>query len=201
MKSDIEQAIKSDDNNEIKKVAYSILDEIQRLQDITDKLTQLALIESEELELETKTTWLNDILFNEINRVKNATLQKGLVINTSKINSVACNGEKKWLNILFRNIIDNAIKYSYDNSNIDIYVRLVNDFANVSIRDYGTGVSENELVLLTNRFFRSNQIESSTTGSGLGLSICNWIVKKHKGTIKFKSHRPGLEVVIKLPIK
>ena len=201
MKSDIEQAIKTDDKIELIKVAHSILDEIQRLQDITDKLTQLSLIENGNLEIETETIWLNDVLFNEINRIKNTTIQKGIVINTSNISSVSWSGDKNWLDILFRNIIDNAVKYSFDNNKIDVDVRQESDYANVSIRDYGTGVSKNELDLLTNRFFRSDRIESSTSGSGLGLSICNWIIKKHKGRIKFKSHRPGLEVKIKLPIK
>jgi signal transduction histidine kinase len=142
-----------------------------------------------------------NIIFNEINRVESLLLKKGLAIDTSGIDSISCMGDKNWLNILFRNIIDNAIKFSFENNIIKIVVTIHNEMALVSIRDYGTGVSDNELELLTSRFFRSHNIENSTSGSGLGLSICNWIVNKHNGDITFKSHRPGLEVQIMIPIK
>lgn len=201
MKSEIEQSLQTDSVVNFKELSFSLLDEIQRLQDMTDKLTQLSLIENQELNLEVKSVWLNDIIFNEINRVESLLLKKGLAIDTSGIDSISCMGDKNWLNILFRNIIDNAIKFSFENNIIKIVVTIHNEMALVSIRDYGTGVSDNELELLTSRFFRSHNIENSTSGSGLGLSICNWIVNKHNGDITFKSHRPGLEVQIMIPIK
>lgn len=90
------------------------------------------------------------------------------------------------------NLIDNAIKYSNENSVIEIFSEASQDKINIHVRDYGTGIPKEHLPRLFERFYRVDKARSRKLGgTGLGLAIVKHIVQLHKGTVLVES-QPGI---------
>jgi len=107
-------------------------------------------------------------------------------------------GDKFSLEILFDNLLKNAIKYSGKATNILISVEETTNDIRVSVEDSGVGITKEHLDKVLLRFYRVKQ--HSATGSGLGLSIVKNIVELHEGNIELMASKlGGLKVVITLP--
>lgn len=101
----------------------------------------------------------------------------------------------------FQNICDNAVKYSPENSIIEIKVTQDETFAYISFKDQGPGIEEEQKEKIFERFFRVDKARSRDMGgTGLGLAISRHIVRVHGGRILVES-KPGKGAVftVKLP--
>ncbi len=98
-------------------------------------------------------------------------------------------------------LLDNAIKYTEDNDFIKIKTYMKDNKCVIEVSDTGIGVSDEGLKRIFERFYREDIARSRETGgSGLGLSIANYIVTAHGGTIKASHNSPkGTIFTIKLP--
>ena len=116
--------------------------------------------------------------------------------------SVALDGNKLHLSRLFFNLIQNAVKFTPSGGRINLTVHLEGDVLKVSISDTGSGISEEDLPKIFQRFFHKEKYESESSGSiGLGLSIAKSIAKFHNGDIEVKSPpREGATFTVILPI-
>ena len=97
------------------------------------------------------------------------------------------------------NLINNAYKYA--GTPITVYSEIQNGFLRLEFMDYGNGVPEEELPKLFQKFYRgSNSLEGSKTGSGLGLYIAHYLMKKMGGDIQYYNRKDGfsVEVLIRL---
>lgn len=104
------------------------------------------------------------------------------------------------INVLIRNLIENAIKYSPTHSTIEILLSQHAQNVCLEVCDQGQGVPEEDLNRLTQRFYRHEQ-SSDTRGTGLGLSIVQKILDLHDGNIAFQNRSTGgLSVKICLPV-
>ena len=115
-------------------------------------------------------------------------------------------GNKDALIQVFINLTDNAIKYSKENSKIEIELkeRLEQNinYCEIHFRDFGEGISEEHLSRLTERFYRVDKNRSRNQGgTGLGLSIVKHITNKHNGKMKIESQiDKGSTFSVALPI-
>ncbi|MGJ8648680.1 MAG: ATP-binding protein [Marinomonas colpomeniae] len=108
-----------------------------------------------------------------------------------------CYVEPNHIEILLQNLISNAIKFSPQDSTIQVVWTQSENQVELKVIDAGKGVSEEEKQRLSERFFRSGEIE----GAGLGLSIVKNIVDKYQGSIFFEDSLPnGLIVRVTLPL-
>ena len=107
------------------------------------------------------------------------------------------------MNIALDAIILNAIRYSNENSTIDILVKELDDAIEISVTDQGIGVSEEHIGLLCSEFYVVNTYSADGKKCiGLGLSISKRIILKHKGTLNIVSElNKGTTVCISLPKK
>ncbi|SEG10366.1 HAMP domain-containing protein [Caloramator fervidus] len=178
----------------------SINKEIDRLSKLVNGLLELAQIENAD---ELKMTSLN------IKELLKEVIKSLEPIAKSKNISIYLNGDGIILNLnrdnMFRalyNLIENAIKYSNENSKIDILIER-DDVAKITIRDYGIGIPEEDLPYIFDRFYRVDKTRARKTGgAGLGLSIVKHIIKLHKGDIEVKSKvGEGTAFIIKLPLE
>jgi two-component system sensor histidine kinase KdpD len=94
------------------------------------------------------------------------------------------------------NVLDNALKYSLDDSPIDIRARQVGQEMQIEIADRGIGIPAQDLSHIFDKFYRI-QRPDNVTGTGLGLSICKGIIEAHGGRITAEN-RPGGGTIIKL---
>lgn len=89
---------------------------------------------------------------------------------------------------MFITVLDNAIKFSYENTDITIKTQNLSDIVKVSITNYGDGIDEKDLPYVFNEYYMSLDRQNST-GTGLGLAICSYIAKKHDINIYAKSNK------------
>ena len=97
------------------------------------------------------------------------------------------------------NIIANSYKYA--DTKIEVNYRLVDDYLEMDIRDFGPGVPEDELNLITNKFYRGRQWTGSREeGSGLGLYIAKTLMEKMDGELVPVSSGEGLMITLMIPL-
>ncbi len=123
---------------------------------------------------------------------------------------VAMQGNKELVQRAVENVLRNALYYTADTTAVEIALRQVSedggkpvDWAEITIRDHGPGIPENELEFVTKPFYRvSSARDRQSGGTGIGLSITAQAVNLHNGrvTIRNAEHGSGLLVVMQLPI-
>jgi signal transduction histidine kinase len=107
------------------------------------------------------------------------------------------------LRLLLRNLVDNALRHNAGAVQAPLVV-LAGDAdgqLRLSVRDFGPGVSDEELARLAEPFYRADRARRRATGGfGLGLYLCRLVVQAHHGTLAFRRAEPGLEVTARWPM-
>jgi two-component system sensor histidine kinase VicK len=111
--------------------------------------------------------------------------------------------DQEKMKLAVQNLIDNAIKYSADNSKIDITLTSDNENIEFKIQDQGIGIPEAQQQKIFTKFFRGDNAEKvNTIGSGLGLFLAQNIIEAHSGKIWFESGAgSGTTFYFSLPIR
>jgi signal transduction histidine kinase len=99
------------------------------------------------------------------------------------------------------NLISNALKYTPSGGTVDICVKGAEDITEVSVKDNGLGIPEEDLPFIFERFYRADKSRNRlTVGSGIGFTIVKAITEAHKGYIEVQSKiNGGTEFVLSLP--
>jgi heavy metal sensor kinase len=183
--------------------AASQLDELRRLARIVDGLTLLARADAGQVALK-----LEPLRFDELVRETFADLQILAEPQRIQVELTACpaatvRGDRHRLRQLLLNLADNAIKYNQPQGRVTMNLRHDGDFAEFKITNTGPGIPAELLPRVFDRFFRGDPAHSKEVdGCGLGLSIAQWIVSAHHGTIQIES-TPGqlTTVTVRLPLE
>jgi len=113
--------------------------------------------------------------------------------------TVFISGDSSRLKQVFFNIFDNALKYGREGKRIDVYIGEVDEHVVITIRDFGSGVPEDELENLKMKFYKGSN--SKERGHGIGLAVCEEIVKYHGGNVELSNAEGGgFMVTITLPL-
>ena len=121
---------------------------------------------------------------------------------------ISCEGEEILYAdpVLFKraisNILSNALRYTKNNGKINIKIESTKEYLNISINDTGTGIGEEHLPKLFDRFYRVDTSRSSQTGGlGLGLAIVKSIMDLHKGNVNIQSTiNVGTSICLNFPV-
>jgi signal transduction histidine kinase/PAS domain-containing protein len=105
-----------------------------------------------------------------------------------------------YLDLVLRNVMDNADKYSPRHQPIEVSTENRNGNVAIVIRDYGPGIADAEREKIYERFYRSAGTASTTSGAGIGLAVCRRLMESQGGTIESRNaDGGGLEVTLTLP--
>jgi Signal transduction histidine kinase len=128
-------------------------------------------------------------------------LTRGQRLKVTDVEPSVVRGDRDRLKQLFLNLIENAIKYTSPTGHIGVAITHRGREAVVVIRDTGVGINPDDLPRVFERFFRADPARSRNPGgSGLGLSIAQWVAAEHGGSIELASHLgEGTTVTIRLP--
>ena len=108
-------------------------------------------------------------------------------------------GDPNRLKQVFLNLFDNAVKYGREGKRIEVAIGIAGDFVRISIRDYGPGAPEDELENIRMKFYKGSN--SKERGSGIGLAVCEEIIKYHGGTMELSNAQGGgFIVTVFLPL-
>ena len=125
------------------------------------------------------------------------TSHKRIKINNQIPNEQIYIDETKFI-IALRNLLDNAFKYNKNNKDIEFNIEK-NDDIEFQIKDFGIGISKENIQKIIEPFFQAIQT-LSTKGFGLGLTICKKIVESHNGRLTIQSEEgKGSIFVLHLP--
>lgn len=172
----------------------------ERLKELFDNLLKLSLIESKS-DINKEEFGINQLIQQIGSRLKGKYLHQKFEVSTGE-EAFIC-GDKKLLDQVFTNLIDNAIKYSdKELCQIKVGVNKSKQNFEISVSDNGPGISYDEQERIFERFYRiQGASDRAIEGSGLGLSIVKHILNKHNASIKATSYRgEGSTFTICLPI-
>ncbi len=125
--------------------------------------------------------------------------REGLTLTFVKQDEILpVNGDRDKLRQVFGNILDNAIKYSYDTGTIRVEAAKAEEFAQVVISDTGIGISVEDLPNVKTKFFRADNVKP---GSGIGLAMAEEIIRAHGGSLEIDSVKgSGTVVTVSVPL-
>lgn len=119
-----------------------------------------------------------------VSQIKDAALVKDIAIKSFHSSEVYAFADKNMVEVILRNLIVNAIKFTENHGKIEIYSMPVGEFIEVTVLDNGIGIAEKDRIKLFNTDFNESRPGTANEkGSGLGLVICKRFVVKNHGKI------------------
>ena len=176
-------------NKELKRVINSNIEEASKIEILINNLMKLSLLEAGEVQRQFTLLDLSQIAKEAVDQLKQQALTKKIKLKLNKpAESVDIKGDRDSLIQLFVIFLDNAIKYSPQQTIISIDIEKTgNKTANISFIDQGIGIKSEHLEHIFDRFYRADTARSGAGGYGLGLSIAKLITDIHKANITITS--------------
>ena len=109
-------------------------------------------------------------------------------------------GDARLIQQAVANMIDNAIKFSPADTTVTLRASVSGALVRISVTDEGPGMSAEDLLRASERFFRADQARN-TPGAGLGLSLVQAVAQLHHGSLSLEPLQRGLRVVLSLPVE
>jgi signal transduction histidine kinase len=157
----------------------------EKLEFFMKELVRSSYAEQEMISIYPKIMSVEEILHTACQIVELAALKKKINI-VQEETDVLCCADKKWTTEALGNVLDNAIKYSPENSQIKVKVVPYESFVCIQVQDQGSGIKEEEQGMIFERFYRSKSV-SSEPGFGIGLYLVREVLSKQGGYVKIKS--------------
>ncbi len=153
------------------KIKYCI-SEIDNMSIRVDQLLLLARFDKNNIQLRKQNLPAISLIDNAVTRHRKIIEEKNIKITIEDNNKAEVYTDPYYAEMILENIVSNALKYSYENSKVEIRAVKKNDNVIIEVIDYGRGIAESDIDNVFNPFYRSNAMENKNiTGSGLGLSI------------------------------
>ncbi len=158
---------------------------------ITDLLT-LAQVDSGALQLQREPVEMDTLLLDVYRQTRRIAQQRrgpqALEIRMGSEDQALVYGDRERLRQILLNLADNAIKYTPNGGVITFGLEKSNGWVKISVSDTGIGISSEDLPFVFDRFYRTDKARSRELGgSGLGLSIVQWIAYAHQGKVTVSS--------------
>src|SRR5215217_6409825 len=177
----LQRLMPGDSSDKFKSVMAKTGTYVDRLNQLVGELLDVSRIQTGNIELHRVPFDFDKMVAETIEGLQTATPNYRITA-TGKA-GIEYNGDESHLVQVLTNLISNAIKYSPEGSDVAIFTSRVSNFIKVSIKDQGMGIKEDELKKIFTRFYRVGEIQKHYPGMGIGLYICDQIIKNHGGTL------------------
>lgn len=173
-----------------KELLNNALNENNRLHKLVDNVLMANQIENNNLSIQKEQLNLSELLENTIKRYFLEHLENNHVTLTIEPNIIYI-GDKELLPSIFINLIENAIKYSFEDVKIEVILKKLNGNTILEIKDQGCGILDQEKETVFQKFFRSGSENTrKTKGTGIGLFIVKSICDLHQIDVKLTNNQP-----------
>ena len=187
------------DKEERKKYIRIISEATHKLSNLTSNILKISKLDNSEIDLNVKEYNLSEQIREIIIMLEGSWEKKNIEFNLTLPDCMIVNDEEL-LEQVWSNVIGNAVKFSNNDSKIDIYLSSTIDKVVVTVRDYGIGMSEETLKRLFDKFYQGD-ISHSSEGNGLGMTLVNKICELCHGTIDVSSKLDeGSTITITFPL-
>ncbi len=184
-----------------KKHISTILNKITSIDGIIEDLFRYSKQDLDKLLVELKEIYAHDMFGRIFSEIKPKDKHKNISINISNdIPNVLINADENRLVQVVSNMVDNAEKHIEKEGFINIKTEIDENYLVLTIEDSGEGIEPKDLPYIFEAFYQGEQdVNTKKKGAGLGLAICEYIIKKHSGEIFVYSEKnKGTKFVIKL---
>jgi len=190
---------------ELRQTLASNLEEIERMERITEGLLHLAKSESGEFRLNLSVFSLNDLLQDLYIHSKTLGEPKKIatILQMQVDHEVFIRADQMHLHRALLNLVTNAIKYTPERGQVTLILALSDEHeARIHVRDTGMGIPSEHLPHIFERFYRVDEARNRNIGgTGLGLSIVKAIIDAHQGRVRVLSTPgQGSEFIVYLPL-
>jgi PAS domain S-box-containing protein len=160
---------------------------IDRLNNLITELLDVSRIQTGNIELHKEEFDFDKMVYETVEGMQAANKEHNIIIKGKATNSYV--GDESHLIQVLNNLLSNAIKYSPDSREVLVYLSLVSNYLKVSVIDKGMGINIEDQKRIFERFYRVNDIQQHFPGMGIGLYICDQIIKNHNGTLWVESEK------------
>ncbi|MCD8004858.1 MAG: HAMP domain-containing histidine kinase [Oscillospiraceae bacterium] len=187
---------------DVKKGMNIIASEARRLTSMVEELLEFSRIADGRFTLSVETMNLKAEVEDAVYTYREFFRREGVALNYDDQAPdellPPISGDPHRLRQVFCNLLDNAFKYGGSGKRVDVTLRLEEDEAVVTIRDFGPGIPEEELPHVKYKFYKGS---SKARGSGIGLAVCDEIAVRHGGTLGISNAEGGgCAATLRLPI-
>ena len=197
----LSESIENDDLDEeetsdfVRRIAL----QISRLRLLTDELLDLSRIESGAVVLNPEVIKLTEIFSLVSENLRPLLEFANVEVNYNLDSKMAVEADRSMLILVISNLIDNALRFSSDGSDIRIAVQESLSLISISVRDHGPGFPDEDKDRMFERFYKSER-SRTTSGAGLGLAIVKHAVRTHGGTVQAENALDGGAIfTVRLP--
>lgn len=174
----------------------------EELSSFIGSILDLSRIESKEMKLHKTSKDINALIQEVVKKYDFQAAAKSITINTNLDPLFSIKVDVDLIRQVIANLVENAIKYSPENSSVTIESREENGKIVISVSDQGAGIAQDEIDNVFLKFYRSKSAKASPTkGTGLGLYLAKYFVELHEGKIQVESDlSKGSRFNIELPM-
>ena len=191
----------SDDPEAVTKFASRMQMEAKRLSDLVQEIINLSRLQSDDPLVGAKGVDTTDLVSQAIDDSRLAAEARKISVQFTPSLHVQVLGDRSQLEMAVSNLIENAINYSPDGTQVSITEKCEDNLIEIAVTDQGIGIPEKDLERIFERFYRVDPARSRQTGgTGLGLSLVKHVVSNHGGDISvWSSEGAGSTFTIRLP--
>ncbi|MDN4642892.1 sensor histidine kinase [Arthrobacter sp. PsM3] len=181
----------ADDPEAVRRFAKRMHKESARLAALVQDIIELSRLQGTNVTQQGRPVDINTVVSEAVDRSQLPAESKNIELVVGGHADAMVYGDQDLLVTALRNLIDNAIRYSPENTRVGIGIRSKDGLVAVSVTDQGEGLSPEDQERVFERFYRVDAARSRHTGgTGLGLSIVKHVVANHGGEVTLWS-RPG----------
>ncbi len=174
----------------------------EEIYNVLNNLLTWAKNEMQGIEHESVVFDINDIIINVNHFLKISADRKSIVIQINTEKNLTVIADIEMTTTIYRNLLNNALKFSHKNSKIEIDASRKKDFVELSVKDYGKGIKKQDKnKILEETEFLTTRGTANEIGSGIGLKLCKNFVERNKGKLWFESEEgKGSKFYFTLPV-
>jgi two-component system sensor histidine kinase SenX3 len=178
--------------DQVVRFADRIKQQAGRLNDLVQEIINLSKLQDADPLDVARNVNILDVVKEAIDQCETNAEARKISINLEKEDAAIVLGNRDQLVMAVHNLIENAINYSSQGTNVTIVVEVIEDIVEITVKDQGIGIAQSEIDRIFERFYRVDPARSRATGgTGLGLSIVKHVAQNHGGEIKVWS-APGV---------
>lgn len=164
--------------------------EIIKLQELLEELVLLSRLEKRMIRLKPEEAGLRDTISQAVSVIYPKAMGKSINIQVQMEEDIQVIHDVGWTSEAFTNILDNAVKYSPENTEILIRVQKMANCVMIEFLDEGPGIKDEDKHRIFQRFYRGKNSDG-VEGAGVGLYLARQILEQEKGSIMVKNRVPG----------
>lgn len=200
------EVVKGSPNELVENQTYwleNAYDETLRMNKLLEDLLFLARVDSGETLIERQRIDLTFLLQDVNEKLMPLAAKNNIRIFGDIEENLHILGDSNKLRQLMIILIDNAIKYTYPDSMIEVKAKSIKNNVIIEVIDKGIGMKQEDIERVFDRFYRSDKVRTREQGgTGLGLSIAKWIIGIHRGKIEIEStFEKGTKIIVYLPFE